>query len=72
MVRFAPEGANRTRLDITLRYRPAYTSLGDALRALIGPPRAPAVRAAMATASDRLNQLTPAPAVGVEAAPPPA
>jgi uncharacterized membrane protein len=59
VVRFAPEGPDRTRLDLTLRYRPASTSLGDAIRALVGPPRAPAVRAAMAKASDQLHQLTP-------------
>ena len=71
VVRFAPEGADRTRLDFTLRYRPAFTSLGDAVRALVGPPRMPAVRAAMAKASDQLHQLTP-PAGGVAEAAPPA
>ncbi len=71
VVRFAPAGQDRTRLDITLRYRPAHTSLGDAFRAIVGPPRAPAVRAAMAQASDQLQQLTP-PAAGIpEAAPSP-
>jgi uncharacterized membrane protein len=69
VVRFAPEGPDRTRLDLTLRYRPTYTSLGDAVRALVGPPRAPAVRAAMAQASDQLHQLTP-PAASAEATPP--
>lgn len=69
VVRFAPEGPDRTRLDLTLRYRPAYTSLGDAVRALLGPPRAPAVRAAMAKASDQLHQLTP-PAGGIAKAAP--
>lgn len=59
VVRFAPEGPSRTRLDLTLRYRPTFTSLGDAVRALVRPPRAPAVRAAMARASDQLHQLTP-------------
>ena len=59
LLRFAPEGPNKTRLDLTLRYRPATTSVGDAMRALVGPPQAPAVRAAMATATDRLQQLTP-------------
>ncbi|MFN2567846.1 MAG: SRPBCC family protein [Gemmatimonadaceae bacterium] len=72
MVRFAPEGPNRTRLDLTVRYRPIYTSLRDAVRALIGPPRAPAVRAAMAQASNQLNQLTPSPGGATAAAPPPA
>jgi uncharacterized membrane protein len=71
LVRFAPEGPDRTRLDLTLRYRPAYTSLGDAVRALVGPPRAPAVRKAMAKASDQLHQLTP-PAGVVSDAPAPA
>jgi uncharacterized membrane protein len=70
VVRFAPEGPNRTRLDLTVRYRPAYTSLGDAVRALVGPPRAPAVRAAMAKASDQLQQLTPPADGAAEAAPP--
>ena len=70
VVRFAPEGPDRTRLDFTLRYRPAYTSLGDAVRALVAPPRAPAVRAAMAKASDQLHQLTPPTGVATEAAPP--
>ena len=69
IVRFAPEGAGRTRLDLAVRYRPAYTSLGDALRALIGPPRAPAVRAAMARASDQLQQLTAPPSAAAEASP---
>jgi len=59
VVRFAPEGPDRTRLDVTLRYRPAYTSLGDALRAIVGPSRGSAVRAAMARASDQLQHLTP-------------
>jgi uncharacterized membrane protein len=70
VVRFAPEGPNRTRLDLTLRYRPAYTNLRDALRALIGPPRAPAVRAAMAKATSQLNQLAPPPGGMAEATPP--
>jgi uncharacterized membrane protein len=70
VVRFAPEGPDRTRLDITLRYRPASTSLGDAVRALVGPPRAPAVRAAMAKASDQLHQLTPPVGDSAEPAPP--
>jgi uncharacterized membrane protein len=70
VVRFAPEGPDRTRLDFTLRYRPASTSLGDAVRALVAPPRAPAVRAAMAKASDQLHQLTPPTGVAVEAPPP--
>jgi uncharacterized membrane protein len=70
VVRFAPEGPNRTRLDLTLRYRPAYTNLRDALRALIGPPRAPAVRAAMAKATSQLNQLATPPGGMAEAAPP--
>jgi uncharacterized membrane protein len=70
VVRFAPEGPDRTRLDITLRYRPASTSLGDAVRALVGPPRAPAVRAAMAKASDQLHQLTPPAGDSAEPAPP--
>jgi uncharacterized membrane protein len=69
IVRFAPEGAGRTRLDLMVRYRPAYTSLVDALRALIGPPRAPAVRAAMARASDQLQLLTAPPASAAEASP---
>jgi uncharacterized membrane protein len=69
VVRFAPEGPNRTRLDLTLRYRPASTSLGDAVRALVAPPRAPAVRQAMAKASDQLHQLTPPAGNGPEAAP---
>jgi uncharacterized membrane protein len=69
IVRFAPEGPDRTRLDLTLRYRPASTSLGDAVRALVGPPRAPAVRAAMAKASDQLHQLTPPTGGPAEAAP---
>jgi len=71
VVRFAPEGPNRTRLDLTLRYRPTYTNLRDALRALIGPPRAPAVRAAMAKATSQLNELTP-PAGGMAEPAPPA
>jgi uncharacterized membrane protein len=70
IVRFIPDGPNRTRLDITLRYRPASTSLRDAVRALVGPPRAPAVRAAMAKASDQLHHLTPPGGTTVEAAPP--
>jgi uncharacterized membrane protein len=70
IVRFAPEGPYRTRLDFTLRYRPASTSLGDAVRALVGPPRAPAVRAAMAQASDQLQHLAPAATGTAEAAPP--
>ena len=65
-MRFAPEGSNRTRLDLTLRYRPVYTSLREALRALVAPPRAPAMRAAMANASTQLNRLGP----GSPAAPP--
>jgi uncharacterized membrane protein len=69
IVRFAPEGTGRTRLDLTVRYRPAYTSLADALRALIGPPRAPAVRAAMARASDQLQHLTTPPGTAAEASP---
>jgi uncharacterized membrane protein len=69
VVRFAPEGPNRTRLDLTLRYRPAYTSLREAVRALIGPPRAPALRAAMAKATNQLTQLTPPVRSGAEAAP---
>jgi hypothetical protein len=69
-VRFTPEGATRTRLDITLRYRPASTSLGDAMRAIVGPPRASAVRAAMAKASDELSHLVPQADVMVEAPPP--
>jgi uncharacterized membrane protein len=60
VVRFAPDGPDRTRLDVTLRYRPAYTSLSDALRAIVGPSRGPAVRAAMAQASDQLQHLPPA------------
>jgi uncharacterized membrane protein len=70
VVRFAPDGPDRTRLDLTLRYRPAYTSLGDALRAIVGPSRTPAVRAAMAKASDQLQHLTPAPGSAASAAPP--
>lgn len=70
VVRFAPEGPDRTRLDVTLRYRPSYTSLGDALRAIVGPSRGPAVRAAMARASDQLQQLTPSTGIVAEAAPP--
>ena len=69
VVRFAPEGPERTRLDLTVRYRPAYTSLGDAVRAIVGPPRAPAVRAAMAKASDQLQHLTPPPGGAAEADP---
>jgi uncharacterized membrane protein len=69
VVRFAPEGPDRTRLDVTLRYRPTYTSLGDALRAIIGPPRGPAVREAMARASDQLQQLTPTVTGTAEATP---
>jgi uncharacterized membrane protein len=70
IVRFLPEGPNRTRLDITLRYRPASTSLRDAVRALVAPPRAPAMREAMAKASNQLHHLTPAPVVPTGAAPP--
>jgi uncharacterized membrane protein len=70
VVRFAPEGPNRTRLDLTLRYRPAQTSVRDALRAIVGPPRAPAVRAAMAKASDELQHLTPPTGGTAEATPP--
>jgi len=70
VVRFAPEGPNRTRLDLTVRYRPAYTSLAQAVRALVGPPRAPAVRAAMAKATNQLTHLTPAPGIVADAAPP--
>jgi uncharacterized membrane protein len=69
VVRFAPEGQNRTRLDLTLRYRPAHTSLGDAVRAIVGPPRAPAMRAAMEKASDQLQHLTPPVDGTAEAAP---
>ena len=69
VVRFAPEGPERTRLDLTVRYRPAYTSLGDAVRAIVGPPRAPAMRAAMAKASDQLQHLTPPAGGAAEAAP---
>jgi uncharacterized membrane protein len=69
VVRFAPDGPDRTRLDVTLRYRPAYTSLGDALRAIVGPARGPAVRAAMARASNQLQHLTPPPNGTAEAAP---
>jgi uncharacterized membrane protein len=69
IVRFAPEGPNRTRLDLSVRYRPSYTSLREALRALVGPPRAPAVRAAMAKASDQLHQLTPPLTAAAEASP---
>jgi uncharacterized membrane protein len=69
IVRFAPEGSARTRLDLMVRHRPAYTSLGDALRALVGPPRAPAVRAAMARASDQLQHLAPPPGATPEASP---
>jgi uncharacterized membrane protein len=69
VVRFAPEGPSRTRLDLTLRYRPAFTSLADALRALIGPPRMPAVRAAMARASDQLQHLAPPPGIVPEVSP---
>lgn len=69
VVRFAPEGPDRTRLDVTLRYRPAYTSLGDALRAIVGPSRGPEVRAAMARASDQLQHLAPAAGGAAEAAP---
>jgi uncharacterized membrane protein len=69
VVRFAPEGPERTRLDLTVRYRPAYTSLGDAVRAIVAPPRAPAVRAAMAKASDQLQHLTPPAGDAAEAAP---
>jgi uncharacterized membrane protein len=71
VVRFAPEGPNRTRLDLTIRYRPAYTSLREALRSIIGPPRAPVVRAAMAKATNQLTQLAP-PASAAASAPPPA
>ena len=70
VVRFAPEGADRTRLELALRYRPRYTSLRDALRALVAPPRGSAVRAAMASASDQLSDLSP-PATGLAAAVPP-
>jgi uncharacterized membrane protein len=70
IVRFAPDGPGRTRLDLTVRYRPASTSLGDAVRAIVGPPRAPAVRAAMAQASDQLHQLTPPVAAPAQASPP--
>ena len=71
VVRFAPEGSNRTRLDLTIRYRPAYTSLGEAVRALIGPPRAPVVRAAMAKATNQLTQLAPPASEGPEVSAPP-
>jgi uncharacterized membrane protein len=70
IVRFAPEGPNRTRLDLTLRYRPNSTNLRDAVRALVGPPRAPAVRAAMAKASDQIHQLAPAATSTADATPP--
>jgi uncharacterized membrane protein len=69
VVRFAPEGPERTRLDITLRYRPSYTSVGDAVRAIVGPPRGPAVRAAMAKASDQLQHLGPPADTPADAAP---
>ena len=69
VVRFAPDGPDRTRLDVTLRYRPAYTSLADALRAIVAPGRGSAVRAAMAQASDQLQHLTPPPNGTAEAAP---
>jgi uncharacterized membrane protein len=69
VVRFAPEGPDRTRLDVTLRYRPTYTSLGDALRSIVAPSRGPAVRAAMAQASDQLQHLTPPANSTAEAAP---
>ncbi len=68
VVRFAPEGPDRTRLDVTLRYRPTFTSLGDAVRAIVGPPRGRAVRAAMAKASDQLQHLTPPASGTAEAA----
>jgi uncharacterized membrane protein len=71
VVRFAPEGPNRTRLDLTLRYRPAYTSLGEAVRSIVGPPRARAVRAAMAKATNQLTHLAPPQTVGGADAPPP-
>lgn len=57
IVRFTPEGADKTRLDITIRYKPVYTSLRDAVRSIVGPPRTPAVRRAMATASNRLSDI---------------
>jgi uncharacterized membrane protein len=71
VVRFAPEGPDRTRLDLTVRYRPRFTSLGDALRALVGPPRGRAVRAAMADATDQLSHLAPPPSLAADAPPPP-
>ena len=70
VVRFAPDGPDRTRLDVTLRYRPAHTSLASALRAIVGPPRGPAVRAAMARANDQLQHLPPPESASAEAAPP--
>jgi uncharacterized membrane protein len=70
VVRFAPDGPDRTRLDVTLRYRPAYTSVGDAVRAIVAPSRGPAVRAAMAKASDQLQNLTPQVDGSAEASPP--
>lgn len=37
LVRFTPGGADRTRLDVELEYRPRHTSLNDALHAMIAP-----------------------------------
>ena len=70
VVRFSPDGTDRTRLDLTLRYRPASTSLGDALRALVRPPRGPAVRAAMAKASTQLSHVGPPARASAETSPP--
>lgn len=63
-LRFAPLGAGRTRIDFETMSSPARTTLGEAIAALMSPPPAERVRAAMENARFYLESF--------ESAPPPA
>lgn len=60
VLRFAPLGAECTRLQVEIQYDPRHTGFGEALRALIDVPRERQIRADIARANFHLRALPPA------------
>lgn len=56
LMRFFPLGAQETRLDITLKYIPLHTDLGEAVRALFHPSNSERVRSEVVSASRLIAQ----------------
>lgn len=54
LMRFAPLSPDDTRVDLTITYVPAYTSLGDALRAIVEPTNTQRLTRELRIASEQL------------------